>query len=324
MPALSHKSITEFLESADLQTPSVVGLMILKCVSCPDWSLEQLTSIVRTDQAIAAKLAQAATKQMGNRQPASIEESIMWVGSKTFVRIALSAFLKQSSHSEQSPSAVWRKRYWHRSIIQATTASVLATAVGDNAGRFFLTGLMFNVGTMALLQTHPKEYATLLSHHETSPIELRQAEMRLFGSTQLALSRALVRKWGIHQSVADALDEHYASAVSLLTEPLESDETLRLTAACYIGSQVAALYDGESPSNGSIVIESLTRKYFQQDFDFVLQQTADELSQTGAFLDIDYNRLKSPAALKTQAEDEFSSFLTDGGFRPDSVFNFSP
>lgn len=308
--------ITEILESADLPTPSAIAVMVLECKSDPDWSLPQVTNIVRNDQALVARLTQAAASLIPNRQPESVEEAITWIGRNATASIALSTFLKRTPSSHQAATSTWRRRFWQRAVIQGTTASVLATSIGDDPGRYFLSGLMSNVGALTLLQTRPKEYAAMLAKHSTSFSQLRQAELHSFGFTHTELSQALLQRWGIHDSISDALDEDRSSAVYLLTEPQPAPEALRLTAAVYIASRIAALYDGEPPSNGSVVIESLTRKYFHQRLEFVLKETFAELCQIGPALGIDCNRLKSPEALRAQAEDGLSAFLT-GGFSPD-------
>ncbi len=195
------------------QLPSLpqVLVQILDAIQSDKADYQRISDIIRQDTAIASRLIAVANSSYFGRpkQCDTIERALLFLGTDAVKTIVITASIKQFfSHFNQQHNQ-FLKRFWHRSLVSANLAQVLATLTSYHSpDEAYLCGLLLDVGQLMLLTTREKEYLTLLKQAENDQ-QLLEAEQKAFNNTHCQLSGDLADSWNIPGFMADALRYHH-------------------------------------------------------------------------------------------------------------------
>lgn len=123
-------------------------------------------------------------------------------------------------------------RFWERALYGAVTARFLSEYRRDShLERFFVAGLLHDIGSVVLHLAVPNLYAQSLKLARHQGVPRHQAEKRLIGIDHSDVGGALARGWGLSEDLTAAISHHHHPCTS--PHPLEA-------AVIHVADHVAA------------------------------------------------------------------------------------
>ena len=132
----------------NLPTLPAVALKIIEVSKDPDISLHEVSAIISSDPAIAAKLLKVANSSLYSqrRSLSNLREALTLLGFNASLTIALSFSLLLSLVGEKK-----NEDYWKRSIISASIAKMLGMKLRViKLEDLFLASLLQDIGVLVL------------------------------------------------------------------------------------------------------------------------------------------------------------------------------
>jgi len=204
--------------------PKDIALKIKKLASLPDVcvkineladdpnsSLQDLTNVIGMDPAMAAKLLKIANSPFygfANRID-DLNRAIMLIGTQG-LRDLLWATSSIESFSNLSNKFVSMETFWKHSLYTATVARVLANKCHVlNKDRLFLSGLLHDLGHLALYQVMPDEMEVIFMRAKNENENLCVAEKSILGFSHATVTYAILKMWRLPDSICKAVAYHH-------------------------------------------------------------------------------------------------------------------
>lgn len=245
-----------------LPTPPSTAVRIIDLANDPNASLMQIADAVAFDAALAAKMLKVANSPLYNsrRSASNVRQAISLLGTHAAITIALSFSLVGGLKSGRQSREV--QLFWQRSILSALACRVLAQHFRLPADDLLLSGLLQDIGVLALQTALADEYVqatAAASDHD----QLLLAERAAFGSGHDEVGYWLLKRWHLPDHLAIscltshiepkgeiAVNTNSCVAVSgyladVFLKPTDPVVTLRATNAAsrWLGLQAQALTD---------------------------------------------------------------------------------
>jgi len=182
---------------ARLPTPKGVALALTQACRRDDVNVQKIADLVRTDPALCGRLLTVANAAAyGGRSVMSIDGVIARIGLNAVVQVAL-AFSLIDQHGTGACANFNYAGFWSRSLLMAAAAKQFGTVRRlGNPGDLFTLGLLAQVGCLALATAFAGEYSAQIARN-LEPAERVRQERALAGMDHLALSVALMERWGV-------------------------------------------------------------------------------------------------------------------------------
>lgn len=96
--------------------------------------------------------------------------------------------------------------FWKRSLTTAVVARVLAAFKREKEiERYFIAGLLHDIGSLLLYLQLPEEMTRVLYQHRTDGVELSLAEKDILGYDHTEVGGALLKKWNLPVLICSAV-----------------------------------------------------------------------------------------------------------------------
>jgi HD-like signal output (HDOD) protein len=206
-----------------------VAVQLLSLLAKDEVSLAEVSSAVATDAAIAAEVLRAAnTAYYGIRgEVTSIRHATTLLGVARIRALAATIGLRRFLGQALKLPAV--QRSWRHNLACAAAAEQIALRVGGGAADAYTAGLLHDVGRLALIVAHPKEYPAFLDSAESRGLELLQLERALLGMDHCETGHWFTQQLLLPQMFQDvAGHHHHPNAVG------PTDMLARIGVACHL------------------------------------------------------------------------------------------
>ena len=180
----------------DLPPMPQVASRAISMVENPDVTANDLTELLATDAALAARVLKIANSAMFSRQReiTTLNQAIMIIGFKALKGIIVAATLRQINKSFSSIE----KLVWESSMSAAVCSTVLSKKMKRRyMEEVFLLGLLHNLGQLVLL-FHPqtcKDYKSVLALVKDKHLDYVTSEQAVFGFAHPLIGALVAKKW---------------------------------------------------------------------------------------------------------------------------------
>lgn len=132
-----------------------VALQVLSIVNDPEYSLDALVQVVRTDPTLTARILKTCNSSLFSlqRRVSSVSEAVSFLGTRNLVKIVVATCTK--SYFQRSGTGLYLspREIWRHSIACGITCQILAEQSGiDEAATAFTAGILHNIGKIAISQ----------------------------------------------------------------------------------------------------------------------------------------------------------------------------
>jgi HD-like signal output (HDOD) protein len=187
-----------------------VAVRVLQLANNENVQLHQLCDLISSDPAFASEVLMVANSLLyAPRYPStSILQAVAVLGANTLqgmcVTVGVRAYLGKSM---SSPAL---RRLWRHNLACAIIAERLASVGFIDKDMAYTSGILHDVGRMALAVIQPAAYAELLESHRGGAVSILEAERALFGWDHCETGRQMIADWKLPDSFEAVVADHLA------------------------------------------------------------------------------------------------------------------
>ncbi|MFD2110790.1 HDOD domain-containing protein [Thiorhodococcus fuscus] len=219
----------------DLPSLPSTYLRAREAMDDPNGSLETLAQIIGTDPAMSARILRVANSALYGllTRVDSVWRALSIIGvAETRNLILATAVI--SAFKDLPLGAVSMRSFWEHSVACGVAARTIARRMHlSSPERFYLAGLLHDIGRLCLFILEPVSMSTALQAHRERQGPLHDIETQLFATDHAAVGAALLRHWGIPDTFCVAAETHHLSQDS---EPACTETALTHVADVIVNS----------------------------------------------------------------------------------------
>ncbi|MDC0357656.1 HDOD domain-containing protein [Oligoflexia bacterium] len=228
----------------DLPPMPHVAARAISMVENPDTTAQELTDLLTTDTALAARVLKIANSAMFSRQReiTTLSQAIMMIGFKALKGIIVAATLRQINKR----FGKLEKLVWENAMSSAMCATLISKTLKKRyVEEIFLLGLLHSLGQIVLLaQTETSgDYKGILTLIKDASIDFCTAEQETFGFSHPLIGALVAKKWNFSADTCQVI-LHYADTIE--EGSLDSDLAEK-TAIVQISDMIAHAADIGNP-----------------------------------------------------------------------------
>lgn len=205
--------VEQILDSVDtLVTLPEMTTRIAAVVHNPNSSPRDLHEVIAHDPALVSRLLRLVNSAFYARQVPidSVERAIVLLGFDAVHHLAVAATLGPMFRGGKICEGLAARDLWIHSVAVAAVARGLARILGGPAPEeVFLTGLLHDVGVLALLQACRGRLRQVCERARTDSGRFIGLELEIIGASHTALGGALARRWKFPDSVREVACRHH-------------------------------------------------------------------------------------------------------------------
>ena len=218
--AFTARRIQQRLEATiELPPLSESVRRIMRLRSDPDVTIDEITSVVETDPALAAQVMSWASSSFyaSPSKIRSVEDAIVRVlGVDLVINLALSLSLGKSlslpKDHPQSSTPYWQQSIYTAAVIEGLTRA-MPREQRPEVGMTYLAGLLHNFGYLLLAHVFPPHFSLICRHLEVNPhVSHSLIEQHLLGISREQMGAWLMRFWGMPDELAIAVRHQHDPA----------------------------------------------------------------------------------------------------------------
>lgn len=188
-----------------------VAVRVLQLANNENVQLHQLCDLISSDPAFASEVLTVANSVLyAPRYPSSsILQAIAVLGANTLqgmcITVGARAYLGKSM-SHPSMRGLWR-----HNLACAIIAERLASVGFLDKDTAYTSGILHDIGRIALAVIQPKEYSNLLGTHRGMPVSILEGERQLFGWDHCETGQQLIANWKLPSEFDAIVSEHHCT-----------------------------------------------------------------------------------------------------------------
>ncbi len=191
-------------------------------------NVTKLVEVIRGDPALVVRVLRVVNSSMFalRHKVGEIQQAVNLLGAATVATLALGFSLVPETFAKKPSVRAQQQRYWKLALIQAVASHALAKASPTAApGEYFVTGLLKDIGQLALLHTSLRPYMKVLARTEKGRATLLEVEQRMLGFDHLEITCKLFERWRFPPVwVAAVAKSRFMLSLPALSSPLASTD----------------------------------------------------------------------------------------------------
>ena len=185
-----------------------VAVRVLQLANNENVQLHQLCDLISSDPAFASEVLTVANSLLyAPRYPStSILQAVAVLGANTLQGMCVTVGVRAYLGKAMSYPAM--RNLWRHNLACAMIAERLAEAGLIDKDLAYTSGILHDIGRMALAVVQPRGYAALLETHHGTAVSVLQAERELFGWDHCETGRQLIDDWKLPPSFEAVVADH--------------------------------------------------------------------------------------------------------------------
>jgi HD-like signal output (HDOD) protein len=176
-------------------------------VDDPDSTMDDLADVLRMDPAISARLLRIVNSPLYGfpKQIDTITRAVNLLGTQA-VNDLVTATTIGRTFSGMPVQLMDAPKFWRKSVLCALLAGKIAKSCGiDDSERFFIEGLLRDIGHFVLYQTVPQRAQSALIEAAYLDSSLAEVEQSNIGCDFAEVGAELIRSWGMPVQIEQAV-----------------------------------------------------------------------------------------------------------------------
>lgn len=177
----------------------------------PGASAGHIAGIIGRDPGLAASLLRLANSPFYalGRPIDSLARGVLVIGAGELAQLALGIAVVDR-FKDIPPCCLTMRQTWEHAVGCGVMARVLAARVGGlQEERFFVAGLLHDLGRLVMLRRLPRHVARSMALAREEKLPLWRAERAVMGFDHAAVGRTLVERWQLPGELAAAVGDHH-------------------------------------------------------------------------------------------------------------------
>jgi HD-like signal output (HDOD) protein len=191
------------VKSAQLISLPDIYIKLKELMDDPDFTMAEVAVLVGRDPAMATRFLRVVNSPL-NRRVCKIEtvsHAVSMLGIRQVHDIVLGASVAEAFEGIQT-DVMNMKKFWQQSVYCAVLTKQLALDCGSmESDRFFVIGLLHNIGHMFMYLAIPEESQQAILQAKKQERPLYQVERELLGFDYAKLGGYVMRQWDLPKSL---------------------------------------------------------------------------------------------------------------------------
>lgn len=209
MTALTADALVN--KSLELVSAPNTYLQLDTLIRDPLYSADDITAIINTDPALTTRLLKVVNSPYYGfpSQINTISRAITIIGTNELIQLVLATSVINAFKGIPS-NLMNMDEFWKHSLACALTSSILAEKC-NQAGRerFFIAGLLHNIGCLVMYQTVPELAREAINRAQFGHEIIYQAEQNVLGFDHTEVGEALINAWRLPALLAETARFHH-------------------------------------------------------------------------------------------------------------------
>ena len=208
-----------------------VALRVMQLANNENVQLHQLSELVSSDPAFAGEVLTIANSLLyAPRFPASsVLQAISILGANNLQGLCITVGVR--AYLGKTLNVPTMRAIWHHNLACALIADQIAATGSLDRDVAYTSGVMHDIGRLALAVIRPKEYSLNLGAHSGSPESILSAERELFGWDHCEAGRQLIKDWKLPEGFEPVVSRHH--------EPRQMDSPWSMTDVVHLSCRMA-------------------------------------------------------------------------------------
>lgn len=176
----------------------------------PKSTATQIGRVINDDPALTARLLKLVNSPFYgfSRKVDTVYRAVALIGHKELRSVVVAASAIKVFDGIPS-ELVSMPVFWKRSLTTAVVARVLAAFKREKEiERYFIAGLLHDIGSLLLYLQLPEEMTQVLHQHRADGVDLIKAEKEVMGYDYAEVGGALLKKWNLPPLICGAVRYH--------------------------------------------------------------------------------------------------------------------
>ena len=210
MPAFSRPA--DILKgSVTVASPPVVYEKLVKVINNPRSSSGDVANVISEDAGLTARLLKIVNSAFFSfpRRIETVTHAVTVVGTSQIRDLALATSV-MTLFRDVPKDLVDMQRFWHHSLAVGVTARVIAAQRReDNVERFFVAGLLHDLGRLLMFMRAGAEQGEAVAKSEATGTPLYKTEREVLGFSHTQVGSALLDQWNFPGAFREAVAYHH-------------------------------------------------------------------------------------------------------------------
>lgn len=184
-------------------------MRVLQLAHDENVQLHQLCDLISSDAAFASEVLTVANSVLYSpRYPSSsILQAIAVLGANMLQGMCITVGVRAYMGKSMSHPAM--RTLWRHNLACGLICERMAAAGFLDKDTAYTSGILHDIGRVALAVIEPKEYGRLLEEHRGTPQSILELERDLFGWNHCETGRRLVDEWNLPEGLGAVVSEHH-------------------------------------------------------------------------------------------------------------------
>ena len=201
-------------DSPELGSPPLVYRQLMEVINHPRGGAGDIANVIRQDTALTARLLKLVNSAFFAfpRKIETVSQAVSVVGTSQVRDLALATSVTDLFKDVPS-ELIDVEGFWKHSLACGVGARVIAGLRNEaNVERFFVAGILHDVGRLVLLLRAPEEARTILQRARERGSLLFEAEREATGFDHGRIGGALMDAWTMPESLRESIRLHHEPA----------------------------------------------------------------------------------------------------------------
>jgi len=198
--------------------PSVY-FQVDRIINHPSSSASDIAKVLGNDQALCARLLRIANSAFYGfpQRIEGVSEAVRIIGTRQLRDLVLATVVLMQFRGIDA-RLVNMTSFWRHGLASGIAARAIAAARREsNTERFFVAGLLHDIGSLVLYQVQPALAQAAIERHRSTDLSLETAERLLIGCHHGAVGAVLMSGWKLPHFFQEVAANHHAADVRSLT-----------------------------------------------------------------------------------------------------------
>jgi putative nucleotidyltransferase with HDIG domain len=208
-PAVSPETVAG--RARTLVSLPTIYFQVERVINHPSSSSTDIAKVLRSDQGLSARLLRIANSAFYGfpQRVESVDQAVRIIGTRQLHDLVLATVVLTQFRGVDA-RLVTMKSFWTHSFACGIAARSLATLRREgNTERFFVAGLLHDIGSLVLYQEFPERAQAALEEHGRSRAALDEVEASMIGCDHGQVGAALMTSWKLPELYREIAAYHH-------------------------------------------------------------------------------------------------------------------
>lgn len=200
--------------SPELGSPPMVYNRLMEVINHPRGGAGDVANVIRQDTALTARLLKLVNSAFFAfpKKIETVSQAVSVVGTSQVRDLSLATSIT-GLFKDIPKDLIDVEGFWKHSLATGVAARVIAGLRSEgNVERFFVAGILHDVGRLVLLLRAPAAAREILEHSVENDCHLFEAESAVTGFDHARVGSILMKHWAMPDVLQDALGYHHMPA----------------------------------------------------------------------------------------------------------------